>query len=310
MNFDHILLIGYGAPARAEEVIPYLRSMSQGRGISEDRLKSVAQHYEVIGGVSPYHEQVSGFKIRLGKELHSAGIALPVFVAMKNWNPFLKDVLPEIHRKGFRRGLAIPLTPYQSASSGAGYKEGLDSIILPSKAMADLSYQFIEGWCDQALFIEAEAEGIFQVLQTIDPAEWAGTPILFSFHSMPSQCDPASPMSHYAEEVRAASALVAKRLGYPKWAVVYQSRPVSTQGTWLGPEIGEEIQSLAVRGEKQILVVPLGFICDHAEVLYDLDHAVRELTEKMGMKYLRANTVLHHPKITVLFRKLIEKSGL
>ncbi|MBI4711091.1 MAG: ferrochelatase [Candidatus Omnitrophica bacterium] len=89
--------------------------------------------------------------------------------------------------------------------------------------------------------------------------------------------------------------------------MAYQSRPVSAQGAWLSPEIDEEVKSLAVKGEKRVLVVPLGFICDHAEILYDLDHAARGVIEKAGMEYLRAKTVLHHPKITTLFRKLIER---
>ena len=115
-------------------------------------------------------------------------------------------------------------------------------------------------------------------------------------------------MSRYAEEARATSALVAERLGYKKWTVVYQSRPLSAQTAWLIPEIGEAIKSLAAKGEKRVLVAPLGFLCDHAEILYDLDHEVREIAEKEEMEYLRVKTVLHHPKITALFRELIEKS--
>jgi protoporphyrin/coproporphyrin ferrochelatase len=307
MNFDHILLIGYGAPSKPEEVMPYLRAMSEGRGVPEDRLKTVAKHYELIGGGSPYNEQVSNFKVHLEQELRSSGIPLPVFAGMKNWNPLLKDVLPEIYRKGFRKGLAIPLTPYQSASSGAGYKESLGSIC-SVPGMNDLRYQFIEGWHDQEPFIEAEAEDVSRVLQAIDPAERAATPVLFSFHSLPVSRDPADPMSYYAEEAHATSALVAERLGHKKWAVVYQSRPVSAKMAWLSPEIGEEINSLAARSEKRVLVVPLGFLCDHAEILYDLDHAAREVIEKSGMEYLRSRTVLHHPMIVTLLRTLIEKA--
>ncbi|OGX11695.1 MAG: ferrochelatase [Omnitrophica bacterium RIFOXYB12_FULL_50_7] len=309
MNFDHILLIGYGAPSQPEEVMPYLRAMSEGRGVPEECLKAMAKHYDVIGGASPYNEQVANFKANLEKELHSAGITLPVFIAMKNWNPFFKDVLPEIHKTGYRRGLAIPLTPYRSAASGAGYKGSLE-FLMSSPAMAGLNYQFIEGWYDQTLFIEAEVEEVSRVFQTIDPAERAGTPILFSFHSLPSHQDPANPMSRYAEEVRVASALVAEQLGHNKWTVVYQSRPISARTVWMSPEIEEEVRALAAKGEKRIIVVPLGFLCDHAEILYDLDHAVCGVIEKAGMQYLRAKTVLHHPKISALFKTLICQRSL
>ena len=322
MNFDHVLLIGYGAPARVEEVMPYLRAMSEGRGVPEERLKELAQHYERIGGGSPYHGQVLEFRGRLEREFGSEGIGLPVFVGMKNWHPFLGDTLREIYQKGLRRGMAIPLTHYRSASAGAGYKENLESI-RSALGMNDLHYQFLEGWYDQKLFVEAEAEEVSRALQGVAPEERSAIPILFSFHSLP-----VHPMSHYAEEARAASALVAERLGYSKWTVVYQSRPVSAcedwpsrpreragivgrpaQTAWLSPEIGETIKSLAEKGESRVLVVPLGFLCDHAEILYDLDHAAREMIEKSGMGYLRAKTVLHHPKITALFRALIEKSN-
>ena len=287
--------------------MPFLRSMSEGRGIPVDRLTALAKHYELIGGASPYNAQISAFHDRLEKELRSAGIGLPVFTGMKNWHPFLKDALPEIYRKGFRKGLAIPLTPYRSASFGAGYKENLGSISAAS-GMNDLSYEFIEGWYCQELFIEAEAEEVSHALQMLTPVERSETSVLFSFHSLPVSRDPVDPLFHYAEEAHAASALVAKRLGHKRWTVVYQSRPVSAKTPWLNPEIGDEIKALAAKGEKRILAVPLGFLCDHAEILYDLDHAARESIEKAGMEYLRAKTVLHHPKIVTLFRALIEKS--
>jgi ferrochelatase len=323
VSFDHILLIGYGAPVKTEEVMPYLRAMSAGRGVPEDRLAAIAKNYEAIGGGSPYNRQVSDFKASLEKELRSAGIDLPVFIAMKNWAPFLKDVLPEILRKGHKRGLAIPLTPFRSAAAGAGYKESLEFII-SSQTLTDLSYQFIEGWHDQPSFIEAEAESVSEALQTINPPDRAGTSVLFSFHSLPAVQDPADPMSHYAEEARASSALVAERLGHQKWAVVYQSRPASAcedwptrpreragivgipvRTVWLGPEIGEEVKALAAQGEKRIVVVPLGFLCDHAEILYDLDHQTRAAVEGAGMEYLRSKTVLSHPKVVTLIRTLV-----
>ena len=307
MSFDHILLVGYGAPVTAEEVTPYLRSMSEGRGVPEERLKAVAQHYEVIGGASPYNAQVSDFRDRLEAELRSSGIRLPIFTGMKNWHPFLKDALPEIYQKGFRKGMAIPLTPYRSASSGAGYKESLKAALVAA-GMEDLKYQFIEGWHDQKLFIEAEAEEVSRALQVVVPAERSGTPILFSFHSLPACHDPVNPVSFYDEEASAASALVAKRLGHSKWFVVYQSRPVSVREAWLTPEIEDAVKVLAAKGEKRILVVPLGFLCDHTEILYDLDFAARLKIENAGMEYLRAKTVLRHPKITTLFRTLIENS--
>ncbi|MFH1800778.1 MAG: ferrochelatase [Candidatus Omnitrophota bacterium] len=307
MKFDHVLLVGYGAPSKPKEVMPYLRAMSEGREVPEDRLMAVAKHYEVIERGSPYNEQVSSFKVRLEQELRSSGIPLPVFAGMKNWHPFFKDVLPEIYQKGFRKGLAIPLTPFRSASFGAGYQKSLESV-RSALRMNDLSYHWIEGWYDQRLFIEAEAEEVLRALQTVTPTERSGTQILFSFHSLPVHHDPTDPLSRYAEEACAASALVAERSGHKKWTVVYQSRPVSAGVVWLGPEIEEEVRALAEQGEKRVLVVPLGFLCDHAEILYDLDHQARAVVEGAGMEYLRSRTVFHHPKIVTFVRTWIEKA--
>jgi len=305
MNFDHVLLIGHGAPVSAEEVVPYLRSMNAGKNVPEKRLAALARHYELIGGASPYNTQVLDFKGRLERELSAAGLDLPVFMGMKNWSPFLKKSLAEIHLKGFRDGLAVPLTPYRSAVCGAGYKESL-KILCSEPEMEGLRYQFIEGWYDEELFIQAESEEIAAALGALPPSARSEIPILFSFHSLPIHRHRTDPLFHYPGEAYAASALVAKQLRHSRWSVVYQSCPVSSKGGWLGPGIEEEARALALRNEKRVLVVPLGFLCDHAEILYDLDHAARGVIEKAGMQYLRARTVLSHPKITVLLRMLIE----
>jgi ferrochelatase len=308
MHSDHILLIGYGAPAKAEDVMPFLRGMTEGREVSEERLQRVAKHYEKIGSASPYHDRVADFRKRFIKELRGAGIDVPVFVGMKNWHPFLGDVLAEIRGKGLRRGIAVPLTPYRAASFGAGYKKNLESI-LSKKNAAELRYHFVEGWYDQKLFIEAQAEAITQVLNTVPSGERVGTPVLFSFHALPMVQDPADPLAAYPEEARAASALVAERLGHAKGSVVYQSRPVSAKIPWLGPDIADEIAGLAEKGEKRVLIAPLGFLCDHAEILYDLDHQAKALAEEKQMQYLRSKTVLNHPKIAALLALLIQKES-
>ncbi len=307
MHPDHILLIGYGAPEKADEVLPFLKGMTAGRGISEESLQRLASHYALIGSASPYNDQVTEFRGRLEKELRILGLDVPVFVGMKNWHPYLKDVLVEIHGKGFNRGIALPLTAYSASSAGAGYKEELESIFAQG-GIAGLSYHFLEGWYEQKIFIEVHAEEIGKVLATVPAAERAGTPILFSFHALPIVQDRANPLAAYPEEALSVSALVAARLGHAKWSVVYQSRPASAKTAWLSPDIGDAISDLAKKGEKRVLVVPLGFLCDHAEILYDLDHQARALVEGKEMQYLRSQTVLNHSKIAALLASLILKS--
>ncbi len=303
-KIDHILLMGHGGPRKREEVMPFLTSMTEGKNVSRERLDAVARNYEMTGGASPYHDAVTGFAKRLEKSLKDAGMDLPVFVGMKHWHPFFKDVLSGIHLKGHGKGLAIALNAFGGAAAGIGYRESLETARISLKAPA-LDYVFLKGWHGEKLFIEAQAEAVSEVFGTVPEKERNGTPILFSFHSLPVKAGPQERGSGYADEIRAASALVAKALGHDKWSVVYQSKPPVTGEPWLGPDIGAAIERLAKSGEKRVVVAPLGFLCDHVEILYDLDCKAKGTADKNGMEYLRAKTVIDQSKITRLLTGLI-----
>ncbi len=298
MNFDHILLIGYGGPRNSEEVLPFLRTMAEGKNISEERLQMSARRYEAIGGASPYHDEVIGFADRLGKTLRECGIPLPVFVAMKNWKPFLAEVLAGIRQKGHRKGLAIILTAFPGAVAGARYKESLKAAQVPG-----LEYVFVEGWYAHELFIEAQAEEVKKILDVLPEKERAATPVVFTFHSLPAVTGQGS----YEKEARETSALIAKLTGHANGFVAYQSKPLNAGGAWIGPDIVDVIGQTAKAGGKRVIVVPLGFFCDHVEVLYDLDHEARECARAFGVEFLRARTVIHHAKIIVMFQELIRQ---
>lgn len=300
-KIDHILLMGHGGPRRREEVMPFLTSMTEGKNVPAERLNAVARHYEMTGGASPYHDAVTGFSKRLEKALKDAGMDLPVFTGMKHWHPFFKDVLSGIHLKGYGKGLGIALNAFGGAAAGIRYRESLEAAKTSLKAPG-LEYVFLEGWHEEKLFIEAQAEAIAEIFKPLPENERCGMPLIFSFHSLPVKAG-----SGYSGEARAASALVAQDLGHAKWSVAYQSKPAETSEPWLGPDIGEELERLAKSGEKRVTVVPLGFLCDHVEILYDLDHKARGVAEKNGMEYLRARTVIDHPKITRLLTELIAK---
>lgn len=298
MSFDHILLIGYGGPRRSDEVLPFLRAMSGGKNISEEQLQSSAQRYKVIGGLSPYHNEVMRFAVRLEKKIQDSGIHLPVFVGMKNWRPFLAEVLTGVRQKGHQKGLAIVLSAFPGAVAGARYKESLRAAQVPG-----LEYVFVEDWHDHELFIQAQAGEVQKTLEIMPDEERTVTPVVFTFHSLPL----ATGQGSYDQEARKASALVAKQAGHAKWSVAYQSRPPGTSGSWLGPDIYEVIGAMAKAGEKRVIVVPLGFFCDHVEILYDLDCGARRCAQRSGIEFLRAQTVIHHAKILALFKELIRR---
>ena len=303
MDLDHILLIGYGGPRTPGEVMSFLKGMTGVRNIPEEVLRMVAHNYERIGGTSPYFDEVTRFARQLRKTLCDRGMKLPVFTGMKNWHPFLDELLLEIREKGHRKGLAIILNAFPGAAVGARYKESLQAAQATLKGNAP-EYIFAEGWYDHELFMEAQAEEIRRVLEKVPAGDRGSVPLVFTFHSLPVK---HGKPSGYPEEANAAAALIANRLGNSRWSVVYQSKPVNAQGPWLGPDINNVIRQLAEAGEKRVVVVPLGFFCDHVEILFDLDIKARETAERMKVEYLRAETVIHHPKILGLFQELVEK---
>jgi len=304
MSFDHVLLIGYGGPRAPAEVLPFLQKMAEGKNVPDACLKAVAGHYQAIGGSSPYHDVVMHFARSLEEHLRANGIPMPVFAGMKNWHPFLRDVLGDIGRRGHKQGLAIVLNAFKGAVSGAGYQEGLKAAQAALKG-SGVEYDFIDGYSDKRPFLDAQAQNVSRVLEGISAGERSAVPILFSFHSLPVQTAQGKECQPFLDEARDASAAVAKALGHKNWSVVYQNKPMHARSPWLGPDVTEEIEKLAQQGQKRVVVVPLGFFCDHVEILYDLDCKTRDLCGQLGVEYSRAPTVIDHPNILNLFRELI-----
>lgn len=304
MKIDHILLMGHGGPCCPEEVMPFLKTIATEKSISGERLQEKASQYEAIGGVSPYQEEIAQFATGLERSLQKAGISIPVFFGMKYWHPFFSEVLTEIYKTGLRRGLGIALNAFPGAVSGARYRESLEKN-REALSLSSLRYEFLNGWYDQPLFIEAHAERITSLFEGIPQKERQDTALIFSFHSLPAKTKGTCPGTSYSEEANTAGELVARVLGHDKWFVAYQSAPAAIQEPWLGPDIGEVISELARKGERRLIIVPLGFLCDHVEIIYDLDHKARETAARSGMEYLRAGTVMNHPKITRLWVNLI-----
>lgn len=305
MQFDHVLLIGFGGPTRPDEVEPFLREVTRGRNIPESRLEEVLHHYEAIGGSSPYHESVFRFAERLEENLKENGLSLPVFVGMRNWHPFLKETISEIERQGRRRGFGLVLAPQRSEASFDRYLRSVEEARQTVSA-SSMAYEYPLPWYDHPLFIHAQADEVRKLLNSLNPAERRATHLLFSAHSIP--CEMAHE-SRYEEEVKTSSFLVAEALNHPKWSVAYQSRSGSPLEPWLEPDVRSVLPQLQEKGEKIALLIPIGFLCENAEILFDLDVGARGEAEKVGIKYLRAATVLDHPQMASLFTELI-KEGL
>ena len=297
MSFDHLLLIGFGGPEKPEEVRPFLERLTRGTRIPEARLQEVARHYEATGGFSPYNEHARDLLGKLQQELRSGGVDLPLFLGMRNWSPFLADTLREISGNGLRRGLGIVLAPHRSEASFGRYVKSVEEAA--REVGTPLEYQYLPGWHDHPLFIRAQAERIQPLLSAGVAAH-----LLFTAHSIPSEMARAS---DYEREIQTSSRLVAEALGAEGWSIAYQSRSGPPGQPWLEPDVAAEMRRLKSSGKRALIAVPVGFLFDHTEVLYDLDVEAKQAAEAEGLRFLRAPTVMDHPQFVRMFADLIRE---
>jgi protoporphyrin/coproporphyrin ferrochelatase len=300
-SFDHILLIGFGAPTQPEEVKPFLKDLTHKAPLSPERFAEIAEHYNQIGGKSPYNEQVTAFFNRLKQSLLYTGFETPLFLAMRNWKPDLKTAFEAIKKLGLKRGLGIVLAPHRSGISFGRY-------VLSVKQAADeagakgYQIEYLKPWHDHALFIRAHER---MILETLAAQEVNGTEnahLIFCAHAIPLE---AAKDSCYVEEIESSSRRIARKLECPSWQVAYQSAPRTSRIAWLEPDILSLMRDWQ-EGSKTAVMIPIGFLCDNKEILYDLDIDARREAELEGIKVVRSKTVLQTPEILEMFTELIQ----
>ncbi|MGG7507303.1 ferrochelatase [Plantibacter sp. YIM 135249] len=310
--YDAILLAGFGGPEGQDDVIPFLRNVTRGRGIPEERLEEVAHHYRHFGGVSPINDQNRALKAALELELASRGIDLPVLWGNRNWDPYLRDALREADEAGYTKLIAIATSAYSSYSSCRQYREdfaiALDETGLAGKIQIDKVRQFFDHPGFVTPFIDGVRDAIATYLRE-QPELDAATEIevLFATHSIPTgdaaKSGPdfrgfgdhgAYEAQHLAvAEVVMEAAVRDLGLGSDvtvPWQLVYQSRSGPPSMPWLEPDINDAIAELPAKGRKAIVIVPLGFVSDHMEVMWDLDNEAIETAGEHGLSAVRVPT--------------------
>lgn len=302
-NYDHILIVGFGGPEKPEEVFPFLKIVTSGRNIPEERLKAVAHHYEAIGGFSPYNRLTFELVEKMKSNLKNSGIKLPVFVGMRNWNPFLKDTLREIRESGLKKGIGVILSALHSEASCKRYKENVHEANQES-AKGMLQYDYLPPWHKNPHFISAQSDHVKQTLATVPKEENDKILVLFTAHSIPVSMEEHCEHCSYPEEFKQSSWLVASACGLQNYELVYQSRSGNPRMPWLEPDVCDAIKNNG-GNHKAVLIIPIGFNSDNAEVLYDLDIEAKEAAQEAGLKYYRAKTVTDHPDFVAMFTKLI-----
>jgi protoporphyrin/coproporphyrin ferrochelatase len=290
-SYDAVLLIAFGGPTAPHEVRPFLDNVVRGRPIPRERLDLVAEHYEHIGGRSPLNELTMRQARALETELRAAGAALPVHVGMRNWTPYLHETLQRMAEQGVRRAVGVIMSAYQTEASWGRYQADVTTARARVGAAAP-QINYVDEWHAHPLFIAAVSDNVAKAIVGIPAERRAAAPVVFTAHSVPVAMAEASP---YVAQIEESSRLVAQRVGHSHWSIAFQSRSGSPREPWLGPDIGEVIGDLAGRGVRDLVVVPIGFVCDHVEVLYDLDIQARHVAEAVGLNMIRAATVNDHP---------------
>jgi len=300
-SYDGVLLIAYGAPERPEDVRPYLAGILRGRRIPLERLEEVAHHYDVFGGRSPLTTLTRRQATALEETLSGRGVRMPVYVGMRNWTPYLHEAVAAMRDAGVRRAAGIVMAPHRSYASWEQYHENVREARARVGTGAP-AVEFVGPWFEHPGFIGAQADRVADVLRTLSPGERDGAALVFTAHSIPAAM---GERSGYAAQVAASARLVVDRIGGMAWQVAFQSRSGDPREPWLEPDVTGVLRDLASRQVPVAVLVPIGFVSDHIEVLYDLDTAARAAAGGLGIAYYRAGTVMDHPAFIAMLADLV-----
>lgn len=300
--YDAVLVVSFGGPEGPDDVLPFLENVLRGKNVPKARMLEVAEHYHHFGGVSPINEQCRNFITALRKELEQNGPDLPVYWGNRNWDPLLPDTLRQMAADGVKRGVAYFTSAFSSYSGCRQYRENIAAAreeVGPTAPVIDkLRMPY-----NHPAFIRVNAENLSRALDTVPADRRDRTPVLFTAHSIPMSM---AENCRYELQLREASRLVAEQIGCRRWELVYQSRSGPPQQPWLEPDVCDRIETLAEQEDlPDVVVMPIGFVSDHMEVMFDLDTEARELCSRLGVNLHRASTIGAHPDAVRMVRDLI-----
>jgi ferrochelatase len=303
LPYDAVLLIAFGGPTGPEEIRPFLARVTQGIPIPPERLEEVVHHYEAVGGKSPLNEITFRQADALKNILTRKGIELSVYVGMRNSSPFFVDALIQMASDGVQNAMGFILSSHRTEASWERYQKNI------ADARAELAgnapaVDFCDGWHDHPLFVQSWVELIEPVFSKIASSQREATPLVFTAHSLPVSMAARSP---YVEQCETSARLIANKLDHQRWSLAYQSRSGKPADPWLEPDIRDAIRKLAVEGCKTVVVAPIGFVCDHVEVLYDLDIETKKIAENLGVTMWRVGCPNDHPTFVRMMADVIER---
>jgi ferrochelatase len=301
--YDAVLLIAFGGPSRPEGIRPFLARVTKGILIPSERLDEVAHHYEAVGGKSPLNEITFRQADGLRQLLHSKGLPLPVYVGFRNASPFFTETLQKMTADGVTRALGVILSSLRSEASWERYQHNIAEARAALGSAPHVDY--CDGWHDHPGFIQTWAQQIEAAFAKIQPDKRPATHIVFTAHSLHV---PMAARSPYVEQLRESARLIADKLDHPHWFIAYQSRSGKPTDPWLDPDVSALIRDLAAKKVSDVLVAPIGFVCDHVEVLYDLDIEAKQIAETSGVGFVRAACPNDHPTFIAMLADVVQSS--
>ena len=295
-----MLLLAHGAPDRLEDIPEFLLNVRGGRKLPEPMVQEIVRRYRLIGGGSPL--------MRLTK-LQADGLARllahPVYIAMRNWKPFISDTIHQLAEAGVDRVVALCLAPQNSRTSIGLYRRYLDDAV--AKFAPGLQVDFIESWHDHPLLVEAYREKVAAAMARVEQETGRPAPVIFTAHSVPEKTiadgDP------YDQQVRETARRVAETLNLAEYRLAFQSQGMTAE-PWIGPTVESLIDEIARAGQRHVLLAPVGFVCDHVEILYDIDVLFRDYGKSKGVAVHRSESLNDSPAfIRALAAIITERLG-
>jgi ferrochelatase len=303
MNYDAVLLVSFGGPEKPDDVMPFLENVTRGRNIPHERLLEVAEHYYHFSGRSPINDQNRALIAALKVELAQHGPNLPIYWGNRNWHPLLTDTIRQMKQDGIRRAVAFVTSAFSSYSGCRQYK---DNIAQARAAAGEGAPEIdkIRVFYQHPGFLDAVTDHARKAIAELPAHLSAQAEIVFTAHSIPTAM---ANTCQYAAQLSESCAAVAAALGRNRWRLVYQSRSGPPSQPWLEPDVLDAIRHLHASGVKALVIVPIGFVSDHMEILYDLDTEAKNLCTELGIVMARAACAGTHPRFVTMVRELIQE---
>lgn len=301
-EYDAVLVMSFGGPEAPDEVVPFLENVTRGRNIPRERLEEVGEHYYMFGGRSPINDQNKELIAALEEELAEHNLNLPVYYGNRNWHPMIEDTLRQMRDDGVKRAIAFFTSGFSCYSGCRQYREDVmraQEVVGEGAPEVDRLRLFF----NHPGFLEPVAQSIRDALKNWDEAERDDVHLVFTAHSIPMGM---ARNSAYEAQLKESCRIVAEDLlDTTNYALVYQSRSGPSHMPWLEPDILDYMTEMHEQGKNNLVIMPIGFISDHMEVVFDLDTEARQLADEIGMKMVRAQTIHDEKPFVQMIRELI-----